>query len=241
MFFFKRKYDLIFGIGEACSCSSTLRRANLQIQSFPFDWIFGGTFLERVDILVNNFENFIKYEDLEYLGDNGIPSHLCNIYKNNYNNLIFKHDFLAEDNIEKTIFDVQQKYERRAKRQLSLAEKAERILVIWIDSPGHLWKEKNNQDFINGFNKIQNKFSNAQIDMLVFAWQKNLKFQNRKKEEISNNILKYTFDYQFHHKKKIVADYVVDEKMLLKILRKYELKMSFKEKFENFKLKKLNR
>ena len=77
--------------------------------------------------------------------------------------------------------------------------------------------------------------------MLVFAWQKNLKFQNRKKEEISNNILKYTFDYQFHHKKKIVADYVVDEKMLLKILRKYELKMSFKEKFENFKLKKLNR
>ena len=33
------KYDLILPIGEACSCSQSLRTAGLQFASFPWDWI----------------------------------------------------------------------------------------------------------------------------------------------------------------------------------------------------------
>ena len=234
MFLFKKKYDLIFGVGEACSCSSTLRRGNLQIQSFPLDWLFGSTFLNRVKILCNDFENFIRLEDLEYKGNNGIPAHLCDIYKNNYNGLTFNHDFLSGSDLNTAINEVAEKYKRRANRLLSLAKNAKTILVVWIDSPGANWVKKDNADFKEGLNLLKNKFPNAKIDLIVFEWQQGLPFKKRIKEQLSDEITKYTFDYQFHHKKKVIADYVVDEKMLLKILNNLELNLSIKEKFDNY-------
>ena len=41
------KYDLIFSMGEACSCSEAIRRLNYQDFSYPFDWVANLTFLER--------------------------------------------------------------------------------------------------------------------------------------------------------------------------------------------------
>ena len=34
----KERYDLVFGFGATCGCSLTLRRAGLQLLSFPGDW-----------------------------------------------------------------------------------------------------------------------------------------------------------------------------------------------------------
>ena len=34
-----KTYDFIFGLGNACSCTQTLREADLQVLSFPFDWV----------------------------------------------------------------------------------------------------------------------------------------------------------------------------------------------------------
>lgn len=33
------RYDLIVGMGKACSCSMSLRKAGLQHLSLPFDWM----------------------------------------------------------------------------------------------------------------------------------------------------------------------------------------------------------
>ena len=54
------KYDLIFGIGEACSCTQILRKSLLQNCSYPLDWLYGLDFSKRVDILVSEFSDFIK-------------------------------------------------------------------------------------------------------------------------------------------------------------------------------------
>ena len=35
----REHFDLIIGLGPACSCTMSLRRAGLQHLSFPYDWI----------------------------------------------------------------------------------------------------------------------------------------------------------------------------------------------------------
>lgn len=237
-FFCKKKYDLIFGIGEACSCSSTLRHANLQIKSFPFDWLFGSTFLGRVNILVNNFKNLINLQDIECTGNNGIPHHLCDIYTNKSNGLGFNHDFLSGVNPASVIDEISEKYQRRGNRLIEKANKSENILAVWIDSPGSNWQMKNDEDFIKGQELLQKKFKNAKLDLLVITWEKNLPYKQRKYEKLNENIEKYTFDYQFHHKKKYIADYVVDEKLLCKVLKKYKLNMTTEDLIHNLLFKK---
>lgn len=41
---YEKKYDLIFSIGEACSCAEVLRESRLRFYSYPFDWLYGSTF-----------------------------------------------------------------------------------------------------------------------------------------------------------------------------------------------------
>ena len=239
MFGNKKKYDFIFGIGEACSCSSSLRNANLQIQSLPFDWIGGSDFVKRADIISNDFHNFIKKENLEYQGNNGIPEHLCDIYKNNENNLIFNHDFLSGKNFDEEFIIVQNKYKRRAERLTKNIKNAQKVLAVWLATPGAARINISDEEYTEGYNLLTEKFPDTKIDLLVFNYEKGLDFKNKKYEKISDNIEKYTFDYhKSSHKGKQLADYVVDEKLMMKILKNYELKMTLKEKWNNYWFKK---
>ena len=47
----RKKYDLIFSLGEACLTATFLKKLSLRAMSTPFDWIAGGTFEKRVDFL----------------------------------------------------------------------------------------------------------------------------------------------------------------------------------------------
>ena len=67
-----REYDVAFSIGQACACSITLRTANLQFASFPFDWLADGTLHSRVDLLVHRFDRWLEKEDFVYIGRNPI-------------------------------------------------------------------------------------------------------------------------------------------------------------------------
>ena len=242
MFFSKKKYDFILDIGEACSCSSTLRSANLQIRSLPFDWLFGSSFIGRVNMIVNNFENFMRVEDLECVGNNGVQSHLCDIYKNNYNGLIFNHDFLYGSKVEEAVTGVLSKYKRRQDRLYKLANEAKAILAVWIDTPGANWTKKNDADFIEGLRLLSEKFNHAKVDLLVFAYEEGRAFKDRKYEKLSENIDKYTFDYHKRfHKGKPLPDYIVDEDMMKKILKNYSLNMTLKEQFDNYMFKKFKK
>ena len=52
-----KKYDFVFSIGEACSCTQVLRQQGLQNASYPFDWLFGSTLVKRCEILANEFKD----------------------------------------------------------------------------------------------------------------------------------------------------------------------------------------
>ena len=79
----KKKYDLVFGIGAACSCSQMLRKTGLQFSSYPFDWLYGTDFSGRVDILTNDFKDFVNKEDLTFIdATNGDKDNPCDVYNN---------------------------------------------------------------------------------------------------------------------------------------------------------------
>lgn len=64
---FSKKFDLIVSIGEDCSCTSYLRRCNLQKLSYPFDWLTNAPFENRIDLIINDFNDFLNIDDLEIM------------------------------------------------------------------------------------------------------------------------------------------------------------------------------
>lgn len=84
-------YDLIFSIGEACSCTQILRQVELQDFSYPLDWLFGASFTDRIKIVASKFENFFNKDDLIYAyTEEAVP---FDAYKNTLNDMTFNHDF----------------------------------------------------------------------------------------------------------------------------------------------------
>ena len=79
-------YDLIFSIGEACSCSQCLREAGLQFASFPWDWIAFPDLPGRAELMGNGYRDWLEREDLEFVGP-GAGSGKA-LYRNRRNGII---------------------------------------------------------------------------------------------------------------------------------------------------------
>ena len=95
----KRSYDLIFGIGEACSCTQSLRDSGLQIFSYPLDWLFGLNFEGRMNILLNDF---IDKDDLKY--SFYTPSIKCDAYTSTFKSYLQNYSLnITLDTTVKTI------------------------------------------------------------------------------------------------------------------------------------------
>lgn len=185
----KKVYDLAFGIGEACSCTQTLRKSNLQIASYPFDWLYGSDFIGRCKILASKFDRFIEKTDLEFAHEE--RSFKCLAYHNKYNDITFNHDFLKNLNFEEAYKQVKEKYNRRIKRLLEQIKNSSEILIVYIETPTTNHEEIDNKTIIEGYNIIKSAFS-KNIDLLYIS-------NNKNKQEIvkiSDNITKITNNYK---------------------------------------------
>ena len=58
------KYNLFVSLGEDCACTSYLRDCKLQFASFPFDWLTHASFEKRIELVCNNFKDFLNFNDL---------------------------------------------------------------------------------------------------------------------------------------------------------------------------------
>src|SRR5574344_454709 len=165
------KYDLIFGIGEACSCSQALRNQNLQVYSYPFDWLFGSTFEGRINILVNKFKDFINKSDLEYsYSKRNIH---CNAYHNKKNDLTFNHDFQKDISFEEAYPQIRTKYDRRINRLLQKIESAKSILVVYLQTPELNHIQIENDLIISSFAKIKKCYPDKIIHCFFFQNKQN--------------------------------------------------------------------
>ena len=135
-----KEYDFIVGLGRACSCSQSLRRAGLQLLSLPWDWITYDLhpprpdLLLRIDVIASGFAGWLEEEDLKFVKRNPVSG--MDLYINERNNILFAHDFPPDVPLHESFPAVKAKYDRRVKRLLQLlADAKSGILAVYMDAP----------------------------------------------------------------------------------------------------------
>lgn len=210
----KQKYDLVFSLGEACSCTSALRGSGLQFKSYPLDWLFGSDFIGRCKIVASCFKRFLEYSDLEYTYSERSIS--CDAYHNKYNDLTFNHDFSAGLDLKQTYPTVKDKYDRRISRLLDSINDSNSVLVVYIETPVTNHPVVDDNTLIRGCKILADAFPNTKIDLLYFS------YSDTKKQTltITDNITRIYDDYK---DKNSSLDYTVIEKKLVRHLRNIKL------------------
>ena len=196
----KAEYDLVFSFGPACSCSQTLRRAGLQLLSFPFDWIgpahklpgWDGDVRHRTDLLVSGFRDWLHEEDLEYKGDhtNGKAK-----YRSERLQLIFIHDFPIGVPLSESFPGVAAKYARRIERLLSLIRRSKRILVARLDRPDLDYRTPI-EECRYAVETLSKAFAPAKFDFLLIQQDAGIPFGSQKLETVEPGLFRLRFDYR---------------------------------------------
>lgn len=125
----KRKFDLVFSIGHRCFTSLMLRQNNLQVASFPFDWLLNTEYKQSMEFLCNNFKDFLNKEDLELAENEGNEFH--DTYKNKRNKFSLVHDFPVSVDFDKQFELVKAKYTKRAMRLIEKIKASKTVLLLY--------------------------------------------------------------------------------------------------------------
>lgn len=232
----KEEYDFIFSIGEDCACTGYLREHHLQVFSYPFDWLTAASFETRIELLVNDFDNFLNIENLKFLPKNpqiNTDSH-CDYYANISTGFYFYHDFPAGESLEKNFKNVKEKYDRRIKRLYSKIQKARKILIVWLSRDKNIDDER----LKSAYNQIVNKFPNKKIDFLILENDSSKSFLEKEFIEVTSNITKVLYDNATYDKSNPMAECMGNKESSNEIFVNYELKKSlFSTLKNNFILK----
>ena len=223
-----KKYDVIFSLGSACPCSQMLRKTDLQFCSYPLDWVAGGNFASRVDLLVSGFKDYFNKEDLSFTGkSNGMADHSCEICTNKKTGMGFPHDFPTGVDFEAAFPEVRAKYDRRIKRLLDNIENGKDILIVYVVLPyGN--PERIPDDVLRECHaKIAARFPDKNIDILYISCEK-----ERSEENLGDHIRKVFFDF---NRPNGVPPY--DVKKLRTAMRGYRLRRTLSDRWRNYKYK----
>lgn len=228
-----KKYDCIFSIGEACLCAGILAKLELRNFSSPFDWLYGATLEERIQIFLNDFADYINKEDLEKIGQRDMPEP-CDIYYNHRNKITFNHDFPLGGDLNLTYPQIKEKYNHRIKKLLTTIKASKQVLIVYMELPKTAHKISK-QTLQEQLNLINNKFPDTQIDMLYIAHNENMSDGESKCEQISPNLF---IGECFNRKRKDENDYSGNLKNAKLVLKGISCKKKITE-WILFKLKKL--
>ena len=129
----KRKFDLVISLGHRCFTSLMLRQNNLQVASFPFDWLLNTEYKQGLEFLCNNFENFLEKEDLVLSENEGNEFH--DTYLNKRTKFSLVHDFPVNVDFDKQFEIVKVKYTKRASRLIEKIKASNTVLLVyWASS-----------------------------------------------------------------------------------------------------------
>ena len=185
---FNSKFDLVLSLGEDCACSGWLRRFKLQNFSYPFDWLTSASFENRIELILNNFSNFLNKEDLYPIEKPkaGPVDEKCDYWADKRYNFYFYHDFLREEPFETEYLKVKEKYKRRIKRLYEQISNKKTILFVWWSRDKH----QNIGQVQESYRKLCQKFSAQSVYLLLIEYA-----QEEEKVFLANNhILISRFD-----------------------------------------------
>lgn len=197
----KKRYDLAFGFGIACSCSQSLRRAGLQYLSFPGDWTSPVAIKDlprpnlviRVDRLCRGLDGFFRTEDFKLKERN--PEKGKDHYDNTRTFYTFPHDFPAGCDLEATLQKVRDKYRRRYQRLLALLRSSKRVLVARIDFPDGS-RPTSIDDCRYARKRLSETFPNAAFDFVLLQPEVDVPFADRRISHPEPWLTRIAFDYR---------------------------------------------
>ena len=187
------KYDLIVPLGYACSCSQTLRRAGLQLASFPWDWVGVPPPSERCRLICDGFKDWMNLEDLKWAGKNDTFGH--EEVLNSRTGLIIMHDFVQGVPIKEQYPAIAAKYKRRIARLDRLLKTSKRVLLVSVDtpvSPAPVPPE----DGRKAMEIMSAAYPNASFDFLLVNLEPGRAKENRIDETPLPGIRRIAFDYK---------------------------------------------
>ena len=122
----RQKFDFIVSLGDRCHISFQLRVNNLQNRSYPFDWLCKANVNNLIDLVNNNFQNFLDRRDLVPVGHDKYNL----IVDNNRTGYKFMHDF-RYDTIDEDYNIMAAKYDRRFDRFNKSVNHAHSVLFVY--------------------------------------------------------------------------------------------------------------
>ena len=184
-------YDFAFSMGQACTCSMTLRHANLQFASFPLDWVSGGTLASRTDLVVSHFAGWLEKEDFDYHGVN--PKNGMGVFINRRTGFRHPHDF-PDGPIEQAYGDVCEKYRRRVERLYRMIESSRRVLAAYITRPDEAAETLS--ALVDCRRRLAEAFPGVSFDIVHFVNDDGIPFAERRVTQPAEGITQITFNYR---------------------------------------------
>ena len=193
------QYDLIFGLGAACSCTQSLRRAGLQVLSFPYDWLTpldGADLLSdmrmRAETVCNGFDDWFQEKDFTFHGTN---TNGKDKYYNEKLHFIFLHDFPQGVPLTQSFPAVRSKYRRRIDRLLDLIRRSKTVLVVRLDR--HDLPCRTSVENCTYVRDILNaRYPGTVFDVLLIQPDPEIPIGEWKVERPAEGVIRLTLDYR---------------------------------------------
>lgn len=192
----KERFDLVFGLGGACSCSWALRKAKLQFASYPFDWVARVDLKGRAQIVADDFRDWLVKDQMWF--ESWTQSYNNDIYHNRVTGIGFNHDFPKGVPIEESFAQVQEKYRRRIDRLYADIRRSRRVLIVWIGFPEGGEVPREHIDFC--LDTFRGKFPGVEFRMLVMECVCGVP-ERRMRRESGDGFDRISFDYEDHSRK----------------------------------------
>ena len=184
-----KKYDVIFGMGAACSCSQALREAGLQFASFPFDWAGGHGICFKAQLMVDDFPGWFEPGTLTRIQESKFST--CAWYRDKFG-FTPLHDFPIDVPLEERLPVVRAKYRRRVDRLARLIDSARRVLVVYVESDG--FERATAEDAVKMRETLARRWPGVAFDALIMKYREGVPFSRRLDESGDGwRIVQYDF------------------------------------------------
>ena len=208
-------YDSIVSLGHCCHVAIALKELGLQGASNVFDWSGGnlfdkcgiGGFEGKVNLICNNFENFLILEDFEEF--EATENKHRNV-RNKRTGLQYLHDFSKDKSISDQFSDFSVKYNRRIERLYKMLNKNSSVLFLFVTRTEIIPLETIKKAEYN-----VNKLFDNKVDFLILQHQEGLNDGEYYKEKIDNHVSIVYFNNNFHD----AEDGRMNKKLYKKIIK----------------------
>lgn len=185
-----KKYDVVFGMGFACSCTQALREAGLQLASFPFDWVGGPGIGFKSRFMVDDYRGWFEPGTLEPMET---PKFSGNWFCKDSFGFTPIHDFAMNRSIEEQLPQVHAKYRRRIDRLSRLLDEAKRVLVLYIEVPNSAPADP--AEVAGARATLNERWPGVTFEFLLFRYREGLALEARE-ESTGDGWRLVTYDYK---------------------------------------------